>query len=156
MSDVLPYFSYIPKEITIEIVKLILDRKQFGILMVTNKYIYSIVVSLISVFDDIKTTHDSLLCYFIKITSLNLYCNKIITDGSVMYLTNLTSLNLDYNHTITNNSIITLSNLTSLDLYYNHTITDESIMGLTNLTSLDLCYNKTIIDESLVSLTNLT
>lgn len=33
MSDLL----YIPKEITIEIIKLILDRKQEGMLMVTNK-----------------------------------------------------------------------------------------------------------------------
>ena len=124
MDDMSSYFSYIPNEVTIEIIKLILDRKQAGILITVNKWFYSIVISLIDIFDNIKTSHDSLLKYFVNTTSLNLYNNKIITDKSVIGLTNLTSLNLYDNTLITDKSVMGLINLTSLNLDFNNLITD--------------------------------
>jgi hypothetical protein len=113
-----------------------------------------------------------------RLTSLNLICNKTITDSGLSNLSLLRTLILDAN-VISNASLVRLTGLTALTLMRCSHITMDGIRVLTNLThlslnedrlkypndclkkltkleSLSLAYNKVISDSAFSRLNNLT
>lgn len=77
------------------------------------------------------------------LTTLNLGCNKTISDKTLRSLTNLTSLDLRNNSLITKSALRPLTGLTCLNLNFNKTIT-ENFRNFTSLTQLHLDWNSQI------------
>lgn len=95
---------------------------------------------------------------FPNLTSLDLSCNRYITDRALVALTGLSSLELASNRVITDFGLSALTNLKSLGLYSNGRITYFGIAKLLNLTTLDLreIGTNTITNAGLERLTNIT
>ena len=130
--------SVLPGDVLNEIIQRLLyaGPKYTYILCVSREW-YQIVSRLIPcIFQPIMENYDSILMHFIRLTSLNLDCNDMITDAGIQHLTRLGTLNLRCNKRITNAGIQHLSGLTSLNLRWNDVITDTGIQHLTNLTNI--------------------